>query len=254
MEKSKSDILIKELKPFAKAKNPINVSHLEKIRYFTDIFPEKELWSVLVRLSKKDLITHEEDIPYLEQKDYKEGDKLITKGLFDQTLFWLLSGHLHIVTSIKDHTNTIHESKAGECIGELSVIRGSMRTADVLAGEGGASVLQLDWSIIERSPELGKDLYHLIALHLADKLDKAYGRQIKIITNSINMVHTKAADLIKKNKKLEKILYESSIDYKPESQTEQSESLIDDLAKIIESLSHMEVQEGEGRFDLLGII
>lgn len=78
MGKNDTALLIKELKRHAKAKNPIDAKLLEKISYFTDIFPDKKLWSVLARLSKKDVIIFENEVAYIEYKEYPEGEKLIT--------------------------------------------------------------------------------------------------------------------------------------------------------------------------------
>jgi len=92
----------------------------------------------LTRLSKKDVITFENEIAYIEYKEYPEGEKLIAEGQSDQMIYWILAGHAHIVNTIKNQPQIIHEAREGECIGEQTVLRGAIRTADVVAGEGGA--------------------------------------------------------------------------------------------------------------------
>ena len=44
------------LKQFAKAKSPIDPKQLGFIPYFSTIFPDKDLWATIVRLSGNDAL------------------------------------------------------------------------------------------------------------------------------------------------------------------------------------------------------
>jgi len=254
MRKYNTPFLIKELKRYAKAKNPIDANLLGKIPYFTDIFPDKKLWPVLVRLSKKDVITFENEIAYIEYKKYLEGDKLIIEGQSDQVICWILSGYANIVNTIKNKPKIIYKAEKGECVGEQTVLRGALRTADVVAGEKGVSVLRIDWSIIERSSELAKAFYHLFALNLTDKLNKVYKNQLKIITTSIKALLNEITDPIEKYRRLENLLKKDSIDFDSKTQINQNNYLAHVTANIKKSLALLEMYNDRDRQDILGII
>lgn len=236
MSLSEQSAYIKQLSLHAKAKHPIDPEVLTRIPYFTRIFQDKALWRLLVRLSGDD------GIAYFEKRQYAAGEHLISKGQFDQMIYWVLGGSADIVTAIKNHPKVIHKSTPGECIGALGVLRGAVRTADVVAGTEGVSVIELDWTITEKSPELGKDFYHLVALNLADELDQAYDMQLRIIANSIHVLQDKTFQLIKKNRRLEKLLSKNGIPFEPELQADQTQALSLAIANIRESLLLLEMQ------------
>lgn len=233
---------------FAKAKTPIDPKLLGFIPYFTAIFTDRKLWDIIVRLSGDDGIAH------LEHKGFEPGQKLIAKGQFDQRIYWILGGSAQIVSEIKGQSKVIHEARKGECIGELGVLRATIRTADVIAGKKGVDVLELDWAITEKSPALGKDFYHLIALNLADKLDCAYDKQLKIIANSIHILHEKTSQLIDRNRHLEKILEDHTIAFKPEHTVSQEEAVSHAIASLKESLLFLEIEENRNNLDKLGVV
>ena len=115
-------------------------------------------------------------------------------------------------------------------------------------------MLEFDWAITEKSPVLGKYLYHLIALHLADKLDNAYGKQLKIIANSIQVLHEKTSQLIDRNRQLEQQLMEHSIMLDKELHIDQEQALSHAIASIKESLSLLKIQESKDNLDKIGIV
>jgi len=248
MTSSSTENLIKELAPFAKARIPIDSKLLEIIPYFSTIFPDKNLWSFIVRLSGDD------GSAYIEYKRYEPGQKLIAKGKFDQMIYWVVEGSAQVVARIKEQAKVIHEAVRGECIGELGVLKGIIRTADVVAGRRGVDVLEFDWAITEKSPNLGKYLFHLIALHLADKLENAYGKQLKIIANSIQVLHEKTSQLIERNRELEQFMMEHSIMLEKEMQVDHEQALSHAIASIKESLSFLELQENKDNLDKLGVV
>ena len=246
MESQKHDGIIAELQPFAKAKNPVAPELLGIIPYFSTVFPDKKIHTLLVRLSGDD------GIAYLEKKHFKAGEKLIGKGQIDQMIYWVLDGQVDIVATISNQPKIIHQSKRGECFGALGVLRGAIRNADVIAGEKGVTVLELDWSLTDRNQELGKNLHHLLALNLADNLESSYEKQLKIIDNSLKILHEKTFQILKKNRTLEKLLSDNKIKFESESSTDNAQALEEAIVNIRESLDLLESQEEQRNLDKLG--
>ncbi len=239
---------IRELGRCTKAIKPVDHSLLGRIPYFGQIFPDRELWPVLVLLARKD------GTAYIERRRLAAGEKLIYRGQTEQRIFWILAGSAQVVTTIEGRAKVIHEATKGECVGELSVLKGGIRTADVVAGTKGADVLTIDWAITAQCPELGKDFYHLLALHLADKLATAYNKQLKIIANSIKVLHEKTAMLIERNRLLEKKLKQHHIDLESGLEMGHEETLGQAIASIKESLSLLTARENEHNLDKLGLV
>ena len=113
------------------------------------------------------------------------------------------------------------------------------------------TVLELDWSLTDRNQELGKNLYHLIALNLADNLDKSYDKQLKIIGNSLNVLHERTFKLLEINRKLELLLKQHGIAYEID-ETGHSQALEQAIVNIRESLALLERQEERRNLDQLG--
>ena len=249
MSSSDYNALVKELSQFAKAKSPVDVNLFKAIPYVSSVFPDEQLLKILVRLAGSDGIAH------IEHKRFEAGKKLITKGQFDQMIFWVLKGKVQVISEIKGQSKVIHEARKGECVGELGVLRGAIRTADVVVAKGGVDVLELDWAITDKNATLGKSFFHLIALHLADKLDNAYDKQLKIIANSIMILHDKTSQLIERNRHLEKALLEHSIMFNAEDQqVDHEEALCHAIANIKESLSLLEIRENKNNLDRIGVV
>lgn len=248
MEESELERLIASLEQYARAKDPIDPELLKLIPHFTTIFPDRRLWPVIVKLSGFDGIAH------FEKKEIKAGEKLIVEGRFDQMIYWILKGSAQVVIRVKGQSKVIHNTQAGECIGELGVLREAIRKADVVVGDGGAVVLELDWAITEKDSELGKYFYHLIALNLADKLDKAYDRQLHIISNSLKILHDKTTQLIERNRTLEELLAKYDITFASMSHADPEQALTQAIINLKESLSLLEQQEDRKNLDMLGVV
>ncbi|MDH3394131.1 MAG: cyclic nucleotide-binding domain-containing protein [Desulfobulbaceae bacterium] len=248
MESTKTNAFIDALRSFAKAKSPIDPTLLEIIPYFSMVFPDKGMHALLASLCGED------GIAYLEKKRFKPNERLIGKGQIDQMIYWVLEGQVNVVTTINNQPKVIHKSTRGECFGALGVLRGTIRNADVVAGDKGVTVLELDWSLTDRNQELGKNLYHLIALNLADNLDNSYDKQLKIISNSLNVLHEKTYMLIKKNRKIEKLLEQNNISFENDSATDHAQALEQAIVNIRESLSLLENQEEKRNLDQLNTI
>ncbi|MFZ5775401.1 MAG: cyclic nucleotide-binding domain-containing protein [Thermodesulfobacteriota bacterium] len=246
--KQQTEKLIKELAPLCRATNPVDPDCFRQVPHFDAIFPAKELWPVLVRLSGDD------GIAYIERKQVKPGEKLISRGKFDQMIYWILGGSLNIVAEIKGHAKVVHRARQGECVGELGVLRGAIRNADVVGGEQGAEVLELDWAITDKNAELGKDFYQLIALHLADKLDNAYSKELEILVNSITILQQKTSQLIDKNRQLQKIVQKHHLAADLQEDMDQTLMLGEAIANIRESLSLLQQREDRKALDRFGVV
>lgn len=240
--------LIKDLAPLCRAKNPVDPASFKQIPHFTTIFPDLELWPMLASLSGDD------GIAYIEHKKIAPGERLITRGKFDQMIYWILDGSLNIIAQIKGHAKIVHRARQGECVGELGVLRGAIRNADVVAGEQGVDVLELDWAITDKNAELGKDFHRLIALHLADKLDTAYSKELDIITNSITVLQQKTSQLIEKNRQLQKTLQQHHLSLGAQQDLDQTLMLGEAIANIRESLDLLQREEGKKALDKFGIV
>lgn len=231
------------LRPHAKARKSIEPQLLKRIPHFKDIFPDEGLWPLLVQLSGDD------GVAYIEKKRFEPGQPIITQGRFDQMIYWVLAGEAHIVARIKDQPKIVHKTRVGECIGALAVLRGTVRSADVVAGADGAGVLELDWAISEKNPELGKAFYHLLALNLADTLDTAYQTHLTLIANSVQLLREKTAKLIEQNRKLERLLVKHEIKITGELRSDPGQSLSQAIANLKESLTLLERQEDNANLD-----
>lgn len=236
--------LLKELTPLARAGNPIDHRLLKQIPYFESIFKDKNLWPILTRMSGEGGIAH------IELKEFRPGETIISKGTFDQMIYWIIKGSANVIALIKDHAKIIHKSEKGECIGELGVLRGAPRNTDVIAGRKGATVIEVDWAIAEKSHELGEHFFNLLTLHLADKLDKSYSKHIKTINNALNMVHEKTASLIEKNRNLAAILKENGIN-DVQSDIPEEQALSHAIANIRECLELLMFQENNNNLEEL---
>jgi diguanylate cyclase (GGDEF)-like protein len=92
------------------------------------------------------------------------GALLLGAGQANRTLFVVLSGSVgvHLSGSADAHAVV----RAGECVGELSLIDGRTASADVRVLEP-TTVLEVDgeqvWALIDRSPEVARNLLALLA-------------------------------------------------------------------------------------------
>ncbi len=234
------------LLPLAKATTPINPELLGNIPYFDSVFHDKELWPILTKLSGSGGIAH------IELKEYGSGDKIISKGQFDQMIYWIVKGSANVLATIKNQSKIVHKSEVGECIGELGVLRGSPRTTDVVAGKLGVTLIEIDWAIAEKDPELGKFFFNLLTINLADKLDDAYSKHAKIIANAIDMINEKTSSLINRNKKLLAIIKKHDINIDLQDDCQQEQALSHAIENIKESLDLLKHQESHNNLKKMG--
>ena len=120
---------------------------LSSIPGFEDSF-SADTWTKLSRLTGQDGKT-----PYLRIITVPPGVAFIKKGELDMHIFIILEGTVEaILRDDSGKTKTAKKCHAGDCVGELAVIEGTARAADVIAsGESHARLLKIDWSITEKN-------------------------------------------------------------------------------------------------------
>jgi CRP-like cAMP-binding protein len=133
----------------------------------------REDWGKLAKLTGRDGKT-----PYLRIITVPPGVAFIKKGEVDMHIFIVLEGTVEAM--LRDETGKAKTAKkcyAGDCVGELAVIEGAARAADVQAfGEGPARLLKIDWSITEKqdNSSLALPLVKLILKKIAQNTRSGY--------------------------------------------------------------------------------
>jgi CRP-like cAMP-binding protein len=122
----------------------------------------KEDWEKLAKLTGRDGKT-----PYLRIITVPPGVAFIQKGQMDMHIFIVLDGTVEAM--LRDESGKVITAKKchiGECVGELAVIEGTLRSADVQAsGDRPARLLKIDWSVTEQK-EIFKTALPLVKLIL----------------------------------------------------------------------------------------
>ncbi len=169
METTLAEFLKTQKRDRLAAKNPIKPELFKFIPFFDEVF-EKELWPILANLSGSDGIAH------IECKECKPGQVIIKKGEFDMMVFWLLKGTLEVVSEIEGISTVINRyDETGFCFGELSIVEGCERTADVnVDGNKGATIIEIDWSITAICHELESRFNLLLMKTINRKLMKNF--------------------------------------------------------------------------------
>ena len=98
-------------------------------------------------------------------RDLAPGERLIDAGASNQILYVVLEGQLGVhVTGLEDPPHVL--LREGECAGELSLIDDHPASARVIAVEPSV-VLAIDredaWALIDRSPEVARNLLRVLA-------------------------------------------------------------------------------------------
>ena len=88
------------------------------------------------------------------------GERIISEGEFDQSLYFLLRGRLRIM---KDGSSVAAAWESGEMFGEMALMHNAARTASLVA-ESKVSCLKVDSQFIESLPEQERAAY-MIALY-----------------------------------------------------------------------------------------
>ena len=169
------------------AEKPIDYNLLEKVPFFEEIFSgDRELWEMITKLAGATGIAH------IEDKKFETRKTIVKSGSLDQMVFWVIEGVAEVIVPYKGKKRVVKNFKAGECFGELTIIKGQPRTADVTAGKDGARVLEVDWAIADRCFELKALFTEFLLQTVADKLQDSYGLPGKIISQAAK--HLKERD------------------------------------------------------------
>jgi len=148
----------------------------------------REDWDKLAKLTGKNGKT-----PYLRIITVPPGVAFIKKGEMDMHIFIVLEGTVEaMLRDESGKTKTAKKCHVGECVGELAVIEGAVRAADVHAsGDGPARLLKIDWSITEQKEifNIALPLVKLVLLKVAQNTRSGY--------DAIGRVIEKAGALIK---------------------------------------------------------
>jgi CRP-like cAMP-binding protein len=171
---------------------------LPAIPGFEDSF-SVETWEKLSKLTGQDGKT-----PYLRIITVPPGVAFIKKGEVDMHIFIILEGTVEaILRDESGKTKTAKKCHAGDCVGELAVIEGTARAADVMAsGESPARLLKIDWSITEKHESWS------IALPFVNLVLKKIAQNTRAGYTAIGRVIEKAGTVMKLNEEAIKKLQE----------------------------------------------
>jgi len=155
-----------------RAKFPVAVSVLRQVPFFTEVFSDNE--EILKKILQ---LTDSDKKAYVRYKTFKSKEIIVQQGDVENTVFWLLRG----AARIRSGDRTLANIKPITCFGELTVDASMGRTATVEAPEGkDAEVLEIDWSITKRDPELRDRFLELLLKNTTDKLKGNYVVSIKM--------------------------------------------------------------------------
>ncbi|MBF0633694.1 MAG: cyclic nucleotide-binding domain-containing protein [Nitrospinae bacterium] len=133
----------------------------------------REAWDKLTKLTGKDGRT-----PYLRIITVPPGVAFIKKGEVDMHVFIVIEGTVEAM--LRDENGKAKTAKkcfVGDCVGELAVVEGTARAADVQASaDGPARLLKIDWSITEKegSSDIALSLVKLVLKKIAQNTRSGY--------------------------------------------------------------------------------
>lgn len=156
-------------------------------------------WEKLTSLTGKDGKT-----PYLRIITVPPGVAFIKKGEVDMHIFIILEGTVEAMLRDENgKAKTAKKCSPGDCVGELAVIEGTARAADVLASGGSpARLLKIDWSITEKQEHFN------IALPLVKMILKKVAQNTRAGYEAIGRVIEKASSVMKSQEEVTKSLQE----------------------------------------------
>lgn len=182
------------------AENPVDPNLFADVPFFEEVFSNDfELWEILTKLAGADGISH------IEDKRFREGESIIKEGGMDQMVYWMIDGKTEVFAMQNNKRRLVKWFKNGDCFGELAIIKENIRTADVLAGKGGARVLEIDWAITSRCFELDALFTKLMLKTVAAKLEESFGIPggiIKVTAKYIKERDEQIRELKMENKRL----------------------------------------------------
>ena len=139
-------------------------SFLPKVELFSDLSSKN-----LSRLAK-----------VCKQRTYKTGEMIVQQNDEGVGLFIITSGKVAIRKTREDGTSVeIATHGAGEFFGEMSVIDGAKRTADVVALEDTGCLLLASWdfkSVMKSHPEIALEILPVVVRRFRETNDKLIGK------------------------------------------------------------------------------
>jgi len=113
------------------------------------------------------------------QRSYKAGETIVKQGSPGIGLFIITSGRVKIVKHTKDGSDLeIATHGSGEFIGEMSVLDGAVRTANVVAVEDTECFAIVSWdfnSLMRSYPEIALEILPVIVKRFRETNEKLVG-------------------------------------------------------------------------------
>ncbi|MBI4652572.1 SLC26A/SulP transporter family protein [Candidatus Desantisbacteria bacterium] len=114
---------------------------------------------------------------YLEKVEFSANEKIITYGDTDRSMFLLIKGSVDVIIPIlEQRKKRLQTNTFGSMFGEMSLIDGTPRSADIIACESSVCFkLSINnfYKLINEYPKIALKLYAAIALITAKKLRSA---------------------------------------------------------------------------------
>jgi len=114
---------------------------------------------------------------YLEKKDFQAGEKIISLGDTERSMFFLVKGSVDVIIPIsKERKKRLLTSTFGSMFGEMALIDGAPRSADIIARELSTcfELTSNNFSKLKNDyPEITLNLYATIARITSEKLRAA---------------------------------------------------------------------------------
>jgi len=174
----------------ARAEAPADLEALSALPEMRRLFPEDELLSLVFRVTDKD------GVPYVRIVSYEPDDPIIRAQTRSRVVCWVLSGSAHALRAMGEGPPVIvRRYGPGECFGELGAITGEIRKASVAAGEGGATLLGVDWEVCELSSDLRLLLDELLLKSMARTLDGSFDQLQSALVKACERIHRKDAEI-----------------------------------------------------------
>jgi len=188
----------------ATLREPIDPTLFDDLPHFNALFDTfvnadssfvdaQQFWELLCRIGSS-----KTGAPFIRTRSYHRGDISIQRDTYLQNIYWLLEGGVEIRREIAGKNRVVYVcNQPGDCFGELTVLLGAARSADITAaGKGVTRVLELDWGIttLPQLPELNSLFHIIISRTLAEKLKQIYVEPEKVAKRAITHIQKAKAE------------------------------------------------------------
>jgi len=137
------------------------VTELRTDTHILDMLHKTPLWSGLSREDLKEVTNRS------ERREYESGNIIVKKGDRAPAFYLILEG----TVNVKSNGRTLAKLGPGQFFGEMSILDGQLRTADVVAVEP-VSCLILHWTsfkgLISNNPRVALKVIQELARRLRD--------------------------------------------------------------------------------------